>query len=361
MCQKKVGFCDEDECQNCYDRSFASHPKSKYWSDQNEIKPRFAAKNSHSKYYFDCKCGHIFSSILKNINIGETWCPYCCNPGLKLCDDENCESCFNKSFASHPKSKFWSPQNELSARSVLKNSGKKFIFDCQCNHTFGTSPNDVSSGYWCPYCCFPPLRLCEDINCMQCYFNSFFSHPKSLFWSKQNELEPRFVFKNCHTPFIFVCENKHIFSCQLNNISSGNTWCPFCKYKTEAKLHKWLDDNYLSVEYQKKYPWCKKVNELPFDFVLEDMKIIIELDGEQHFRQVAKWKSPEVTQKTDILKMKQALKHGYSVIRILQQDVWNDNYDWENVLTQHIKKYKNPTCIYLSDGNEYDNYKSELS
>ena len=359
MCQKKVGFCDDEECQTCFDRSFASNLKSKYWSEQNGIGPRFVSKNSHSKYDFDCKCGHTFNAILKNINNG-TWCPFCSNPTQKLCDDENCESCFNKSFASHPKSKFWSNENELSARSVLKNSSKNYKFNCECGHSFESRINNINYDHWCPYCSNPPIKICENLNCIQCYLNSFFSHPRSLFWSAQNKIEPRFVFRNCDSKFIFVCENKHVFSTRLNYISSG-TWCPFCKNKTEAKLHKWLDDNYTSVEYQKKYPWCKNINELPFDFVLEEFKIIIELDGEQHFKQISTWKSPEDTQKSDIRKMKQALAHGYTIIRMLQEDVWSDNYDWENVLTEYIKKYDTPTCIYLSDENEYDNYKSELS
>ena len=37
-----------------FEKSFASHEKSKYWSDKNELKPYQVSKNSHKKYLFNC-------------------------------------------------------------------------------------------------------------------------------------------------------------------------------------------------------------------------------------------------------------------------------------------------------------------
>ena len=33
---------------------FDKHPKSKYWSDRNEINPCEVSLNSHKKFWFDC-------------------------------------------------------------------------------------------------------------------------------------------------------------------------------------------------------------------------------------------------------------------------------------------------------------------
>ena len=52
------------------------------------------------------------------------------------------------------------------------------------------------------------------------------------------------------------------------------------------------------------------------DFVLKLLKIIIELDGPQHFIQIMNWKSPKETCKGDIYKMKCANDNGFSVIRL---------------------------------------------
>lgn len=43
---------------------------------------------------------------------------------------------FEKSFASHPKSEFWSIKNTMKPRELYKGSTKKIIFDCTCNHEF---------------------------------------------------------------------------------------------------------------------------------------------------------------------------------------------------------------------------------
>ena len=66
---------------------------------------------------------------------------------------------------------------------------------------------------------------------------------------------------------------------------------------------------------------------MPYDFVIEEYKVIIELDGIQHFKQVSNWDSPEETQLRDKYKMEKANANGYSVIRILQDDVYNDKYN----------------------------------
>lgn len=67
------------------------------------------------------------------------------------------------------------------------------------------------------------------------------------------------------------------------------------------------------------------------------------------------WDSPAKIQKNDKYKMKLANENGYSVIRIFQVDVWNDKNDWENNLNKAIKKYNNPTNIFI--GKTYDQYK----
>lgn len=99
---------------------------------------------------------------------------------------------------------------------------------------------------------------------------------------------------------------------------------------------------------------------LPFDFVLEKDNIIIELDGEQHFKQVSNWKDPLVQQETDKYKMKCANDNNFSVIRILQDDVYHDKFDWlDELITniEYLKKNKKIENIYICKNNEYDIYK----
>ena len=140
-------LCDDAECKDCYEKSFASHEKSKYWSDKNDfnIKPCNILKYTNKKYIFNCdKCNHEFEKTICNITgYKNGWCPYCVNK--TLCDDAECKDCYEKSFASHEKSKYWNDINTTQPRYVFKNTHDNFIFDCKkCNHTFQTSPKIIN-------------------------------------------------------------------------------------------------------------------------------------------------------------------------------------------------------------------------
>jgi len=95
---------------------------------------------------------------------------------------------------------------------------------------------------------------------------------------------------------------------------------------------------------------------LPFDFYLSSIAVIIELDGRQHWAQIRTWKSPELTQINDLYKMRQAYEQGLTVIRICQEDVWKDTYDWQTTLSSHLYLHEQPTRILLDNGK--DIYKS---
>ena len=86
---------------------------------------------------------------------------------------------------------------------------------------------------------------------------------------------------------------------------------------------------------------------MPFDFLIEKYKIIIELDGRQHFEQVSNWENPKNVQKNDMHKMKKAIHNGYTIIRLLQNDVYNNKNNWKKNLIDNIKYHKNPCCILL--------------
>ena len=121
--------------------TFASHPKSKFWSLRNEGKPEDYALNSHKVCWFDCECGHPFEMILRNINHRDSWCSYCSNK--KLCG--NCISCNDKSFASHYRANNWSNKNTVEPKEVFKSSHKEYLFDCECGHEFKAKPSDITS------------------------------------------------------------------------------------------------------------------------------------------------------------------------------------------------------------------------
>jgi very-short-patch-repair endonuclease len=335
--------------------TFASHHKSKFWSIRNEGKPEDYALNSHKVCWFDCDCGHPFDSSLLNINKGNNWCPYCSNPPKKLCG--KCDSCFNKSFASHPKSIYWHSDNICKPTEVLKGSDKKFYFNCdKCPHKLCISLKQIScQDRWCPYCSHQ--KLCDKNDCNICYNNSFASVVRSKFLNDKT-INPRMLFKSTNKKYKFDCDKcNNPFETQISDITNG-IWCPHCVNKTEEILFNKLTKHY-KIQRQFKPNWCKnpKTNRyLPYDFILEDLNIIVEQDGPQHFKQIGNWQSPEVTKINDIYKIKCANENGYSIIRLLQKDIWHDRYDWLQELLGNIDKIVNEKSIqniYMCKNDEY--------
>jgi very-short-patch-repair endonuclease len=337
---------------------FSEHPKSKFWSDINVVKPFSVALNSHKKFWFDCECGHKFESNLVNINKGNNWCPYCSKPPQKLCENNECKSCFANSFASNEKSIYWANENELTPRQLFKGSDrKKFIFNCICGHKLEMILKQITTkGHWCSYCSHQ--KLCENNECEMCFNNSFASVDRSKYLHIKT-INPRTLFKSTNKKFEFDCDvcNK-VFDCQLSDITKG-VWCSFCVNKTELILFNKLKEKYHTLKTQYKVDWCKNIKHLPFDFVIEERKIIIELDGKQHFEQIGNWLSPEETRKNDLFKMKCANENGFAVIRILQKDVYKNKYDWLNELDKNIEKITNEKLvqnIYMCKNNEYKDF-----
>nr|WNL50507.1 restriction endonuclease [Marseillevirus sp.] len=335
-------LCSSKDCRMCFEKSFAKHEKSKFWSfEKNNLTPRQVFAGSHKKFWFDCgDCGHSFKMTPKNVSAGQ-FCPFCSNN--KICFSEKCDVCFKKSLANHEKAKFWNfKKNKKIPREVFMHSNKKFWFDCdKCNHSFESSPDKIFIGRFCSFC--SNGKLCSSAGCSSCLQKSFANHQKANFWDfEKNEGSPREFFAGSEKKCWFKCPKGHEFLSILKNVTKGS-WCPKCRNKTETKLLSFLEQNFDDVTHQLKVSWCKNPEtgrHLPFDFCVS--KTIVELDGRQHYEQVSNWQTPQLTQKTDRYKEDCAVKNGYSVLRILQEDVWEDRTDWKSLLLEHIKDYEVP-------------------
>jgi very-short-patch-repair endonuclease len=247
----------------------------------------------------------------------------------------------------------------VKPEDVFKSSHKEYLFDCdKCDHIFESALNNIVSGKWCSYC--SNKKLCETLECITCFNKSFASHENAKFWSNKNgSKKPRNVFKISGKKYWFDCYKcSNCFDSALSNIVNRR-WCPYCKNKTEQKLYEALKLIYPSIIHQFKQEWCKKKTYLPFDFCIPELKIIIELDGAQHFIQVSNWSCPEETHENDSFKEKCANENGYSMIRIIQEDVFNDTYDWLTKIVSTIEAIKNSgknENHYLCENNEYDKF-----
>lgn len=337
-CSKRTrGVCGK-ECDLCFSRSFAAHERAVCWSDKNKLLPHQVAKNSDTKIVFKCPvCPHEFEMMLHHVVEGK-WCPYCA--GSKLCFDVECDHCWERSFASHEKSHLWSILNfPVTPRDVFLSAHAKYWFDCDCcGHTSKIKPYNMLHVKKCGYC--DGKKLCGDANCSVCFSRSFASHERASSWSNRNfPFTPRHFTRFSNEKFVFKCEKNHEFTRTLEGVSLGY-WCPKCRYKTEEKVFKFLDDNYNDVVHQAKFDWCRSKEHkklLPFDFCITD-HFIIELDGPQHFVQISNWKSPEFAQKRDKYKEGKARRRRYKILRLIQTEVWKDTYDWKTQIDEFLSQ-----------------------
>lgn len=81
-----------------FEKSCSSNPELvKIWSTENELKPEQVYLKSNKIFKWDClTCNHIYNQSPDTKNSKKARCPYCSNPPQKLCEDNNCEECFNK-------------------------------------------------------------------------------------------------------------------------------------------------------------------------------------------------------------------------------------------------------------------------
>ena len=197
---------------------------------------------------------------------------------------------------------------------------------------------------------------------MSCFQKSFASHPHITCWSKKNTVDPRSIFKGSETSCIFDCDLCHSeFKSKLYNVLTGY-WCPYCKKKTESKVFSFLKGLGEDWGTQLRFDWCrfsKTGNVMPFDFGSIKKKVLIEVDGAQHFGQVSNWDAPEAVQVKDVEKIHLSIKNGFRIIHIGQEDIWKDAYDWKSMLLSQMETSE-PQCIFIQRGALYQNHISQL-
>lgn len=180
----------------------------------------------------------------------------------------------------------------------------------------------------------PSLHITQKCGCPKCsYENRQKKFKKSLdvFIDESNKIHNRKYdyskseYINSHVKLIIICP-KHGEFYQTPNDHLNGKGCPKCNSShLENKLIKFLDENMIDYEYQKRFNW---LGHQSLDFYLPKYNIAIECQGKQHF--------------------------GYGG--------WSDSYNFEKLYELDLNK--NELCknngiklIYYSNIIDYDNKK----
>lgn len=99
-----------------------------------------------------------------------------------------------------------------------------------------------------------------------------------------------------------------------------NHGCPKCNESIgEKTIRKYLDNNRITYLPQYTFDDCKDKKVLPFDFYIPDLHIVIEYDGEQHYRPVEHFGGEEsfaTTVRHDTIKTQYCQDNNIKLLRI---------------------------------------------
>jgi very-short-patch-repair endonuclease len=303
--------------------------------------PEEVAISSHKKYWFKCLiCPHDYDQTPANKTQG-AGCPFC--SGRKVCGSLECLICLHRTCYIYKY--IWSPRNLLRPEQVSISNNNKFWFKCYaCLHDYYKITSHIKQGSGCPYCA--NQQLCGSLDCNFCLFKSCYIY--KYIWSIKNKKNPEEVSISNGKKYWFNClVCKHDYHQSPGNKTNNYRGCPICVNRTEKMVIDFLKEFFIVFISQFRLNSNKR-----YDFCFPEYKLIIEIDGDQHFRQVSNWCCPEITLQNDIQKMKIAFENGYSVLRIYQPDIWNDNIDWRQAILNNMYLRTIPSVTYFSSNPE---------
>ena len=234
-------------------------------------------------------------------------CPECkklkrCTPAKMIFSKRYyCEECQNIK-RDIVKQKIIELFNNSTKYKMLEWNGvsNKIKIQClNCNKTYERRPTNVLQCFdTCPYCNAGADKNRKSIEDAQKQLEEHFGNNTYSIIKYVGQLEKDNIIKcnNCGETF------KAHFVSFLN--SRG---CPFCKRtksKGEQAVQKYLENNHIAYEAQKRFVDCNK-GLSSFDFCVYDEKgkmFLIEVNGVQHYKETSKFESLDIIQRRDNIK-----------------------------------------------------------
>lgn len=203
------------------------------------------------------------------------------------------------------------------SKSVYISAHKKILISCPKHGLFEQAPNSHLKGAGCKKCAYKILSLNQSLSLEEFIQRSNITHDYLYDYSKVK-------YKNGKSRVIINC-NKHGEFKQIAATHLRGNGCPICSSsKGEKKVIKYLKKKNIDFIHQWLDHHCKpNTRRLVFDFMLPAERVIIEYDGEQHFKPKFKTKNFEKgierlrqIQFNDSYKNMWAKENNYKMIRI---------------------------------------------
>lgn len=315
----------------------------KRWDyNKNVISPYEISICTTKKMYFKCPRG-IHESELKDINnirkqYGSGLCSRCQSIGQYGIDN------INNDFIS----KYWSIKNTVDPFDVNMRSQKKIWIKCQehdYHPDYYVSASNFHKGTRCPYCSGHKVAYQDSVG---------YRYPKIIdIWHEKKKSPFDYLPKSNKSVYL-KCDKHGLYKQKIVDCIKGDCNCPICnKEKIESilqnKVRLFIEELYDNVLHEYKcniIPINPDTNrKLPYDNEITQKRLIIEVNGEQHYKASSffygkdKEKAKEklaYRQKIDEYKKQYALSQGYNYLVI---PYWTDdkNETWKKLIINKIK------------------------
>lgn len=269
--------------------------------------------NSITPVELHCEiCGHSWSTKPPKSLIGHG-CPKC-GGSLRLTDELFIQRLHDIS-------------PDIHVLDQYTNANTPVLCECNHHHQWKTRPADLLIGKSCPHCAHnirkTHLQFTEELSAI---------NPNITAIDQYKNARHNIRFK-CN-----LCGN--VWDAAPTNVLRGSG-CPACaKSKGEKRIEEYLKLHNIYYKTQYKFSDCISERMLPFDFYIPKLNIVIEYDGEQHFRPVrfggvsvddanAKFLA---VQYRDGIKDQYCIDHNIPLIRI----PYTEFDEIENILDKHL-------------------------
>ena len=263
-------------------------------------------KNNKTKLKIKCPKGHEYECSWAHYNQG-TRCPIC-----------NIE---NKTLSYKTVKEIIEKDGYTLLSKQYKNSNKKLIIQCDKGHVYEVTYAHYSQGSRCPHCN-------KEIKIAKLKESSDKKRHDYEYIKYQIEKDGNVLLSKEYCgnkkPLLIRCPKGHEYTADWRAYNQGER-CPHCaSSKGEKKVENILKEKGIKYICQYKIKDCKDKDCLPFDFYLPNFNILIEYDGQQHFKPIdfagkgEEWaiKNMLETQRRDNIKTQYCKDNNIKLIRI---------------------------------------------
>jgi hypothetical protein len=267
------------------------------------------------------KCGKIFNQTPNN-HLRNHGCPYCFSLNIG-----NLKRHSNNIFIERANAIHGYKYNYDDICYV--NANTKINIICEKHGTFKQTPSMHLKGRGCHICGLE--KRCDS---KKKTLNSFIEDAKIMHDEKYDYSLVQYEKSN--KKILIICKLHGVFTQTPNNHLNG-AGCPkCCESKGEMKIRNYFEKNNIRYLRQMTFNNCKNKKSLFFDFYLPDYDVLIEYDGELHYKSVEYFGGDvglQYRKYNDNIKNMYVIENNLNLVRISYIDY--ENID--NILNQLLQ------------------------